>query len=190
MRHRAIAIFPLAALCVFTAFPTLRAQDQPVEVKTHWDQVVRVSKPNPPSWWARAPAFGGVPRRTTPSSRALRIWVLTMCASAAGDMFCRTMEWPKLAPPTATATSWDFTYADPMIEDIMNAVKGHPIVLNFTSIPEVDVQANGIHPLPHRSRQILLGLLKRQGLARSHLSRSRGLFWSSGELVCEGRLHR
>jgi hypothetical protein len=52
----------------------------------------------------------------------------------------------ELTPPTATSTSWDFSYADPMVEDIMNAVQGHPIVLNFTSIPEwMFKQTESIH---------------------------------------------
>jgi hypothetical protein len=42
----------------------------------------------------------------------------------------------ELEPPTATTTSWDFSYIDPVTEDALNAFAGHPVVLNFTTIPE------------------------------------------------------
>jgi len=42
---------------------------------------------------------------------------------------------PELDPPTSTKTSWDFSLIDPVTEDVMKAVEGHPVVLNFTTIP-------------------------------------------------------
>ena len=42
----------------------------------------------------------------------------------------------ELKPPTATKTFWDFTQVDPMVEDLMNATAGHPVVMNFSTIPE------------------------------------------------------
>ena len=47
MHRRALWIYPLALLSLFISLHALRAQDQPVEVKVHWDQVVRVSKTAP-----------------------------------------------------------------------------------------------------------------------------------------------
>jgi len=41
----------------------------------------------------------------------------------------------ELEPPTATKTSWDFSYIDPVTEDALKALAGHSVVLNFTTIP-------------------------------------------------------
>jgi hypothetical protein len=41
----------------------------------------------------------------------------------------------ELKPPTATNTSWDFSLIDPMTIDFLEATKGHPIILNFSTIP-------------------------------------------------------
>jgi Glycosyl hydrolases family 39 len=41
----------------------------------------------------------------------------------------------ELKPPTATNTSWDFSLIDPMTIDFLEATKGHPTILNFSTIP-------------------------------------------------------
>lgn len=41
----------------------------------------------------------------------------------------------ELEPPTSTSTSWDFSLMDPMMEDFMNATSGHPVIVNFSTIP-------------------------------------------------------
>src|ERR1700722_11335818 len=41
----------------------------------------------------------------------------------------------ELQPPTAQKTSWDFGLIDPMTLDFLQATKGHPVVLNFSTIP-------------------------------------------------------
>src|ERR1700722_16908538 len=41
----------------------------------------------------------------------------------------------ELQPPTHEKTSWDFSVIDPMTLDFLNATKGHPVVLNFSTIP-------------------------------------------------------
>jgi len=42
----------------------------------------------------------------------------------------------ELQPPTSQGTSWDFSLIDPMMADFMNATAGHPIVMNFSTIPQ------------------------------------------------------
>jgi hypothetical protein len=42
----------------------------------------------------------------------------------------------ELEPPTAEKTSWDFSLIDPMTIDFLNATKGHPVILNFSTIPQ------------------------------------------------------
>jgi hypothetical protein len=41
----------------------------------------------------------------------------------------------ELEPPTKTETSWDFRYIDPTLDDFMKATEGHPVILNFSTIP-------------------------------------------------------
>jgi len=41
----------------------------------------------------------------------------------------------ELEPPTAGKTSWDFTLIDPMTLDFAKATEGHPVILNFSTIP-------------------------------------------------------
>ena len=47
MLPRAVWFSALFSLFMFNAFHALRAQDQPIEVTVHWDQVIRVSKTVP-----------------------------------------------------------------------------------------------------------------------------------------------
>ncbi len=41
----------------------------------------------------------------------------------------------ELEPPTQEKTSWDFSLIDPMTIDFLNATRGHPVILNFSTIP-------------------------------------------------------
>lgn len=41
----------------------------------------------------------------------------------------------ELEPPTSASTHWDFSLMDPMMEDFMNATSGHPVIMNFSTIP-------------------------------------------------------
>ena len=58
--------------------------------------------------------------------------------------FVRYVPWlpyPRLAvaeldPPGNSKTSWDFSVIDPMTIDFLEATKGHPTVLNFSTIPQ------------------------------------------------------
>ena len=61
-----------------------------------------------------------------------------------GADYVRYVPWlpyPKLAvaelePPTAGKVSWDTTLIDPMTIDFLEATKGHPVILNFSTIPQ------------------------------------------------------
>lgn len=60
----------------------------------------------------------------------------------AGD-YVRYVPWlpyPKLAvaelePPINAKTFWDFSLIDPMMEDFMNATRGHSVIVNFSTTP-------------------------------------------------------
>ena len=41
----------------------------------------------------------------------------------------------ELEPPSADKTSWDFSLIDPMTIDFLNATRGHPVIVNFSTIP-------------------------------------------------------
>ena len=41
----------------------------------------------------------------------------------------------ELEPPAGDKTSWDFSLIDPMTIDFLNATQGHPVMLNFSTIP-------------------------------------------------------
>ncbi len=42
----------------------------------------------------------------------------------------------ELEPPAAGKTSWDFSLIDPLTVDFLEAMKGHPVMLNFSVIPQ------------------------------------------------------
>ncbi len=42
----------------------------------------------------------------------------------------------ELEPPANGKTSWDFSLIDPMTIDFLEATKGHPVILNFSTIPQ------------------------------------------------------
>jgi hypothetical protein len=61
-----------------------------------------------------------------------------------GADYVRYVPWlpyPKLAvaeldPPADGKTSWDFSLIDPMTIDFLKATEGHPVILNFSTIPQ------------------------------------------------------
>jgi hypothetical protein len=61
-----------------------------------------------------------------------------------GTDYTRYVPWlpyPKLAvaeldPPTTERTSWDFSLIDPMTTDFLESTKDHPVILNFSTIPQ------------------------------------------------------
>ena len=60
-----------------------------------------------------------------------------------GADYVRYVPWlpyPRLAvaeleAPTVSKTSWDFTRIDPMTKDFMAATEGHPVIINFSTMP-------------------------------------------------------
>ena len=79
-----------------------------------------------------------------PLRRGSSIHDATFAALAAlGCDYVRYVPWlpyPKLAvaelqPPADRQTFWDFSLIDPMTIDFLDATKGHPVILNFSTIP-------------------------------------------------------
>ena len=73
-----------------------------------------------------------------------------------GADYVRYVPWfpyPKMAvaelkPPTKDSTFWDFTYPDSTMEAIMNATKGHSVVINFSTTPSWLWKINYDMPYP------------------------------------------
>ncbi|MGI8960316.1 MAG: glycosyl hydrolase family 39 [Bryobacteraceae bacterium] len=116
----------LALLLVASAFP------QKIEVQ--WEKVNRVS-----STTATLQVVVNPPLR--PGS-PIHDRVYSDLQKLAAD-YVRYVPWlpyPKLGvaelePPANGKTSWDFSLIDPMTLDFLNATKGHPVILNFSTIP-------------------------------------------------------
>ncbi len=136
MYRRTICTYLLAAFFSLTAFRALCAQDQPVEVKPHWDQVVRVSKTVPSIFVGTGPGIW----RGSPTHDAILQSIKDLGADevryAGGGSIYAHYGIAELEPPTATTTHWDFSKVDQVTEDVLNAVHGHTVVMNFTTIPE------------------------------------------------------
>ena len=129
----------LRRLLLLTAFAIgnlpLLAQDHGSKVVVHWDKVVSVSKTTPTLQVVVNPPL----RRGTP--------VHDNAFKALHDLgadYVRYVPWlpyPKLGvaelePPKDGKTSWDFSPIDPMTIDFLEATKGHPVTLNFSTIPQ------------------------------------------------------
>jgi hypothetical protein len=119
------------ALC---SFSYCQVPDPP-KLSVDWNKTVRVSKTTATLQVVVNPPL----RRGTPvHDNAFR---------ALHDLqadFVRYVPWlpyPKLAvaelgAPANGKTSWDFSVIDPMTTDLLDATKGHPAVLNFSTIPQ------------------------------------------------------
>lgn len=118
-------------LACFLSGP-LYAQQKPVNI--NWEQQQSVSKTTPTLQVVVNPMLRrGAPIHKT-SFQALK---------ELGADYVRYVPWfpyPKMAvaelkPPAGNQTFWDFTYIDPIMEDLMEATSGHSVVINFSTIP-------------------------------------------------------
>lgn len=122
----------LIALCI--SFYPAHAQDT-VKLAVDWNKVVRISRTTPTLQVVVNPPL----RRGTP--------VHDNAFKALHDLqadlvrYVPWMPYPKLGvaeldPPANGKTSWDFSLIDPMTIDFLEATKGHPVILNFSTIPQ------------------------------------------------------
>lgn len=111
------------------------AGEPPVKVEVHWDRVVRVLKTKPTLLLGASPVLmRGAPLHDQILQRVQDLGADDVRYAGAGYAFPH-LGVAELEPPTATQTFWDFSHIDPITEDIMKALEGHPVVLNFTTIP-------------------------------------------------------
>ncbi len=131
---RALVALALGALtpCPALAQP---GPQPPLKVEVSWAKVTSISKTAPTLQVVVNPPL----RRGTPvhdnAFQALK---------ELGADYVRYVPWlpyPKLGvaelePPKDGRTSWDFSLIDPMTIDFLEATKGHPAILNFSTIPQ------------------------------------------------------
>lgn len=124
MKPIVLAVFIVSATCAFS---------QKIDVQ--WDKVERVSKTT-----ATLQVVVNPPLRR---GSAIHDRVFSELERLGAD-YVRYVPWlpyPKLAvaelaPPANGKTSWDFSLIDPLTLDFLNATKGHPVILNFSTIPQ------------------------------------------------------
>jgi len=121
----------LAGLLLVTAL----AADAPAQkIDVQWDKVERISKTTASLQVVVNPPL----RRGSPIHD--RVFAELQRLGADYVRYVPWLPYPKLGvaelePPTKERTSWDFSLIDPMTIDFLNATKGHPVMLNFSTIP-------------------------------------------------------
>jgi hypothetical protein len=145
-RRQSVRSFAALVLGVMTVGPAL-AQDSPATLTVRWDKVARVSKTTPTLQVVVNPPL----RRGT----AIHHGALRSLQELQAD-YVRYVPWlpyPKLGvaelePPKDGKTSWDFSLIDPMTIDFLEATMGHPVVLNFSTIPQWMVRTDKLVTYP------------------------------------------
>jgi hypothetical protein len=104
-------------------------------LKIHWDRATEVLNTTPTlQVVVNPPLRPGQPLGTASYQAVTEL----------GADYIRYVPWlpyPRLSvaeldPPQNGKTSWDFSLIDPMMADFMDATAGHPVVVNFSTIPQ------------------------------------------------------
>lgn len=125
----------LALLLLTFSRPALSAQEPPAKVTVAWKNITRVSRTtltlqvvvNPPL------------RRGSAIHDAA--WNSLRQLGADYVRFVPWYPYPRLGvaeldPPAKGKTSWDFSLIDPLVTDFFASTAPHPIMLNFSTIPQ------------------------------------------------------
>ena len=110
-------------------------QDQASRVTVHWNKLIRISRTTPTLQVVVNPPL----RRGT----SIHDPVFQALHGLQAD-YVRYVPWlpyprlgvAELEPPEGGKTSWDFSLIDPMTIDFLEATKGHPVIVNFSTIPQ------------------------------------------------------
>ncbi len=124
-----------SSLLIFLSLTSTEICTGQTKVTVEWTKVLRVSKMTPTLQVVVNPPLRRGATLHDPAFRALH------------DLGCdmvRYVPWlpyPKLAvaelePPKDGKTSWDFSFIDPLTVDFLEATKGHPVMINFSTIPQ------------------------------------------------------
>jgi hypothetical protein len=128
-------IILLTLLFCLMPLTTVAAVDAPVKVQVNWQKITQVSRTTPTLQVVVNPLLRRGSAIHGPAFSALR--------DLKAD-YVRFVPWypyPRLAiaemePPRDGHTSWDFSLIDPLVIDFLEATKGHPVVLNFSTVPQ------------------------------------------------------
>ena len=153
-----VQILAAISLSIFVALTPSRLSASPadaatVRVNVHWDQVTAVSKATPTLQVVVNPPLE---RGSTIHDRVFD------ALHSLGTDDVRYVPWlpyPKLAvaelePPGSGKTSWDFSLIDPMMEDVMQATRGHSVIINFSTIPQWMFKTPKPVPYPPGANQV------------------------------------
>ncbi len=130
------------------------AQDQIPELTVQWNKVTRVSQTEPTLQVVVNPLL----RRGSPIHDQI-----FQALHDLGADHVRYVPWrpyPKLGiaeldPPANGKTSWDFSSIDPLTIDFLNATKGHPVTMNFSTIPQWMFKIDKPIPYPADPNQVV-----------------------------------
>jgi hypothetical protein len=114
--------------------PVQQAHSQNKKVAITWDKTVLVSKTTPTLQVVYNPMLRSHSPIHAATFEALK---------ELGADYVRYVPWfpypraavVELAPPSNAETHWDFSYADTVMQDLMEATGGHTVVINFSTIP-------------------------------------------------------
>ncbi|HZR65691.1 MAG TPA: glycosyl hydrolase family 39 [Terriglobales bacterium] len=120
---------------MFLSFLFVSLAQAQVKIEVNWGKIARVSQTSPTLQVVVNPPL----RHGTEVSKNAYQAVHDL-----GADYVRYVPWlpyPKLGvaelePPSNEKTSWDFSLIDPMTIDFLEATKGHPAILNFSTIPQ------------------------------------------------------
>ena len=96
----------------------------------------------------------------------------------------------ELEPPKDGKTSWDFSLIDPMTIDFLEATKGHPVVLNFSTIPQWMVKTEKPVAYPADPDQPVWNYTQGSDFRDPTFKEVADYYARLLVLVHEGRLHR
>lgn len=127
-------LFLLALISACRLGAAAPGAQQPLPVEIHWDKVTVVSNTTPTLQVVVNPPLRPGQPLSAASYKAVK---------ELGADYVRYVPWlpyPRMAvaelePPTPQKTSWDFTVIDPMTKDFLAATEGHPVILNFSTMP-------------------------------------------------------
>jgi hypothetical protein len=125
----------LSALLPAIRVKSVFAADAPSKVTIKWDKVTNVSNTCATLQVVVNPLL----RRGSPIHD--RAFQALRDLKADYVRYVPWMPYPRLGvaalePPADGKTSWDFSLIDPLTTDFLEATKGHPVVLNFSTIPQ------------------------------------------------------
>ncbi len=128
-----------SAICLFIIclmiFPENIFAQEPFKLKVNWDKVSGISKTRVTLQVVVNPKL----RRDSPIHREAFQALKDLKAD-----YVRFVPWypyPRLGvaalePPQNGKTSWDFSLIDPLMIDFMKATEGHPVIIDFSTIPQ------------------------------------------------------